>query len=442
MTILQYVDPDNGLIIDRWREKRVALMQKLKQNSVDKSLRDEDFPVRTSTPFLKIKLVAFQRFGARGKYRPSEKMAMFTLWRATDCQYNLFKEGSVIRMRDVFVKEKTHDGLLQLSSSTKTKFFSLPYTCANDPLVGYTKRKFTSIGRIYIKSKAENQTRSNEVDFMGCLVKTRCERNSSWTRVKAYFADESALLVRVEREFENHYEATQWKLRNESQQCEVFAVQDVRVMPFDSVEGCSVVLWTNSSSLGRNSVDRERAIRKWMIKEPATFAQMKGLMEAGLFAKKSSPSNVSVVIGYIVGVTARQDNSNNLDGFAVLQIDDGAAMRHILCSLPKAKEIYQMTHWDNFDQDQEGINDDNTNATAMDAGVDAVEEHVLLESIEHSVKTPNILFHFTVEQDDVAGCIRILHVRKADTRSLANLLVRSSLCSKEDARINRKRKCI
>lgn len=435
------VDPENRLIIDRWREKRVALMQKLKQKSVDKSLRDEDFPVRTSTPFLKIKLVAFQRFGARGKYRPSEKMAMFTLWRATDCQYNLFKEGSVIRMRDVFVKEKAHDGLLQLSSSTKTKFFSLPYTCANDPLVGYTKRKFTSIGRIYIKSKTENQSRSNEVDFMGCLVKTRCERNSSWTRVKAYFADESALLVRVEREFENHYEATQWKLRNESQQCEVFAVQDVRVMPFDSVEGCSVVSWTNSSSLGRNSVDRERAIRKWMIKEPATFAQMKGLMEAGLFAKKSSLSNVSVVIGYIVGVTACQDNSNNLDGFAFFQIDDGAVMRHILCSLPKAKEIYQMIHWGSFDQDKEGINNDSTHATAMDVGVDAVEEHVLLESIEHSVKTPNILFHFTVEQDKVAGCIRILHVRKADTRSLANLLVRSSLCSKEDARINRKRKC-
>jgi len=62
-----------------------------------------------------------------------------------------------------------------------------------------------------------------------------------------------------------------------------------------------------------------------------------------------------------------------------------------------------MIHWGSFDEHKEGINDDNTNATAMDAGVDAVEEHVLLESIEQSVKTSNILFHFTVEQDEVAG---------------------------------------
>jgi len=47
-------------------------------------------------------------------------------------------------------------------------------------------------------------------------------------------------------------------------------------------------------------------------------------------------------------------------------------MRHILCSLPKAKEICQMIHWGSFDQEKEGINDDNTNATAMDAGVDSM----------------------------------------------------------------------
>lgn len=433
------VDSENKRIIDSWREKRVALIQRLKQKSVDDTLRDEDFPVRASTPFVKVKVTAFQRFGTRGKFQPLEKMAMFTLWRVTDCQYNVLKEGSVIRMRDVIAKEKNHDGLVQLSSTTKTKFFSLPYTSATDPLVGYMKRKFISIGRMYIKSKAGNQSRSNEVDFMGCLVKTSCERSSSCTCVKAYFADESALLVRVERQFENHIEATQWKLLNKSQEREVFAFNDVRVMPFDSIEGCPVVSWTKSSIIGRNCLDRERSIKRWTTTEPATFAQMKGLMDVGLFAKKSSPSHVSVVIGYISGVTY-QSNTKDPEKCVTFQIDDSVAIKHVLCSLADANGMHKIIFCDTFDQNEEKANDKSTKFTGMGASDDTADGHAVMESIAHSLEMSGILFQFTVEQDEGADCFRLLHVKRADTKALADLLVRSSLCSKEDDRINGKRK--
>ena len=111
-------------IVDDWTEKRSMLLQSMVSKSIEDSLKDHSSSQRTSAPYVKVLVKAFyhSKRTARNLDHPAStqsKSAELTIWRVSEEQLHLMKEG-VVRMKNLYPKSD-RDGLLQLSANSDSQ---------------------------------------------------------------------------------------------------------------------------------------------------------------------------------------------------------------------------------------------------------------------------------------------------------------------------------
>ena len=106
-----------------------------------------------------------------------KSIAMLTIWNVTDEQIEFLKEGKVIRLKNLCVKNALIDNILQVSAypkKTSIESLSSPWLVKDLRSIGYTPREYQSISRmndISKKTKTYIKVRSLSFSSITCLIK-------------------------------------------------------------------------------------------------------------------------------------------------------------------------------------------------------------------------------------------------------------------------------
>jgi hypothetical protein len=143
-------------IVDDWTKKRQLLVRNKVAKSIEDSVKDQSPLERTSVPYIRVLVKSLRR--SKQKVRRLAKKqniaAELTIWRVSEEQLHLMKEGTVVRMKNVCVRSD-HDGILQLSANGDTHTESLSSQSTQIQLIrsGYEERRPKSLIHINLIAK-------------------------------------------------------------------------------------------------------------------------------------------------------------------------------------------------------------------------------------------------------------------------------------------------
>lgn len=333
--------------IDKWKEQRDALLQTRIRKEVETVIECDSSLMRESTPFVRVLVKTFNRNLPTADDRdesepgsvsspPESESALLTVWRCTEEQLGVLKEGSMIRVRNLAVRKTKRDGLIQLTASQKTPMESLPLNACSRDLkgMGFHRRSFLSLFHVHaLSKKLLNQSLAPfpapEVDVAGIVLKVLEEGYSTGVRFLIYIADESGLVLRVHRD-EGHRESDALRSLSTSAQRNVehavtIAFRDIRVMPFDPSENCAVAVFADTSSVpSRNATcGRKSDLQQW-CKSPVggqLLSRLSACVDGLVPMLQESTSKSATAVGYIAGFTVQSESSLSSESeFAPLQI--------------------------------------------------------------------------------------------------------------------------
>jgi len=259
--------------IDRLKTKQISLIEDKVRKAVDMSMSENSEMLHTSVRILRILVKGYsndilqpQRDIACNPV-DEKNIAMLTIWNVTDEQIEFLKEGKVIRLKNLCVKNALIDNILQVSAypkKTSIESLSSPWLVKDLRSIGYTPREYQSISRMNdISKKTKTYIKLEEQDCTGYLLKTQfCDQN----KLAIYITDESGLLLRIEREDCNDSDLLmrQWTtVSHESGGKKVISFRDIRVFPFDELENCAVGCWTQSTSISQSESKRSTIVNNW-----------------------------------------------------------------------------------------------------------------------------------------------------------------------------------
>jgi len=312
-------------IVDNWKEKRAVMMQDMTRKWVDSTLQEDPSLTRTSIPFLRVFVKAYRtnsagaqkkRASGNGAEPPMKNEgAILTIWRISEEQCNLIKEGNVIRVRNLAVKSTLHDGLLQLTANAKTQMQEHPSSPIQQQQLhfsGYKKRAHISMVRMHIFSKkrltsSTSLPATGEVDIAGNILKFEKKRRGLSEVVMVYMSDESGLILRLEKEVEDADDDFLYpqlsKVVQEGGNDVVIAFHDVSILRFDVEENTAVAAWTRSSSFHiKNGSPRLRSLQSWCESSAGKMlrSNLATAFRAGIPITNKYPSDQALAIGYIL----------------------------------------------------------------------------------------------------------------------------------------------
>lgn len=252
-------------IVDEWTTKRQLLMQNKVAKSIEDAVKDHSHSERTSLPYLRALVKSFCRSKQKGRRQTNKQIetAVLTIWRVTEEQLHLMKEGTVVRMKNVAVKSD-HDGMLQLSAKCDTQMEPLPSQPTQLQLIrsGYEERRPKSL--IYINliaKKLEPSRLAREVDLVACIVKM--QRIDSTTSA-AYLTDESGFVMKLIRTH-NSNNNDPFQLGNiETSLPTVVELCNVEITSYDTTEQCAIGAWGIFTCKARHTMRlRHKEIQDW-----------------------------------------------------------------------------------------------------------------------------------------------------------------------------------
>lgn len=252
-------------IVDDWTTKRHLLMQNKVAKSIEDAVKDHSHSERTSLPYLRVLVKAFCRSKQKGRRQTNKqsKTAELTIWRVTEEQLHLMKEGTVVRMKNVAVKSD-HDGMLQLSAKCDTQMEPLPAQPTQFQLIrsGYEERRPKSL--IYINLIAKKLVPSRlarEVDLVACIVKM--QRLDSTTSA-AYLTDESGFVMKLIRTHTSNNNDP-FQLGNvETSLPTVVELCNVEITSYDTADQCAIGAWGIFTCKARHSMRlRHDEVQDW-----------------------------------------------------------------------------------------------------------------------------------------------------------------------------------
>merc|ERR1712127_719851 len=125
------------------------LLQSMVSKSIEDSLKDHSSSERTSEQYIKVLVKAYCHAKQTQHNISLEMSADLTIWRVSEEQLQLMREGTVVRMKNLGVKSD-RDGLLQLSANSDTLMESFPSDTTQYQLIqsGYEERCPRSLIRI------------------------------------------------------------------------------------------------------------------------------------------------------------------------------------------------------------------------------------------------------------------------------------------------------
>ncbi len=291
-------------IVDDWMKKRQLLVQNKVAKSVQDSVKDQSTLERTSVPYLRVlvKSLCPSKQKIRRRARELNMTAELTIWRVSEEQLHLVKEGAVVRMKNVSVRSD-HDGILQLSAKGDTHTESLSSQSTQIQLIrsGYEERRPKSLIRInLIAKKSEPSRLAREVDVVACIVKIqRLDSNIS----AAYLTDESGFVMKLTRTHSPH-NTDPFQLGNvETALPAVVEFFNVNITSFDTTEHCSVGSWGIFTCKAKHFMRlRHEEIKDWCC-SASGMEQCSIILErinTGLPSCASPFNRYNFCIGYIL----------------------------------------------------------------------------------------------------------------------------------------------
>lgn len=306
-------------IVDRWKEKREILLRDMVQKEIEASLEGDATVFRESTPFMRayVKSYELTRSGDGTDKATVTKGAMLTIWNPSEQQLGLFREGNVVRIRNLSVRASKHEGLLQLTAGSNTQMESVSsFPTAKDTLtsIGYSRRLFEKLIHVHLTARKLStdelpSSPAPEVDTAGILLRVLREgRGCTEERELIYFTDETGLVLRVEREHppdeEADFDSLSWSARQNIERHCTIAFRDLRVTHFDSTEKCAVAVYAETSSIvTKVAGDRLSELKEW-AKTPAghwLLRRVASSMDASVPVNQCNFTRTCTVVGYIEG---------------------------------------------------------------------------------------------------------------------------------------------
>ncbi len=291
-------------IVDDWTKKRQLLVRNKVAKSIEDSVKDQSPLERTSVPYIRVLVKSLRR--SKQKVRRLAKKqniaAELTIWRVSEEQLHLMKEGTVVRMKNVCVRSD-HDGILQLSANGDTHTESLSSQSTQIQLIrsGYEERRPKSLIHInLIAKKSEPSRLSREVDVVACIVKIqRLDNNTS----AAYLTDESLFVMKLTRIHSSH-NTDPFQLGNlETALPAVVEFCNVTITSFDTTEQCSIGSWGIFTCKAKHFMRlRHDEIKNW-CSSASGMEQCSIIVErinAGLPSCASPFNRYNFCIGYIL----------------------------------------------------------------------------------------------------------------------------------------------
>jgi len=387
-------------IVDDWTKKRLMLLQSMVSKSIEESLKDHSSSERTSEPYIKVLVKAFchSRQIARNldHHAKTQKMsAELTIWRVSEEQLQLMKEGTIVRMKNLGVK--SNRGGLQLSANSDTPMEPFPSDVSQYQLIqsGYEERCPRSLIRINLMSKkCEPSHLAREIDLVACIVKIqKLGDNTS----AAYLTDESGLLMILER---NHtsQNSDPFHLGNvEASLPSVVAFCNIQVTSFDTVEQCARGAWSTSSCKAPRHLMQLRCegLQAW-CNSYSGVGHCRNVLDrinAGVPMCAGPSIRHKVCIGYILGFDACDANCDPITSTTNVAIDYGdefpLTVRFPLHLLPEALHLSQNVSTAHHNGDGSSFAQENI--------LDHANLFCHLPSLGEYFQNNQTLFHFSLE---------------------------------------------
>ena len=292
-------------VVDDWNGRRPVLLQNMLSKFVADSMGDASGSgsERRSKPYIKTLVKTFHRNQMSIDTQPSAEL---TVWSVSDDLDELLKEGTVLQMKNLGVKEKNREGLLQLSAGSKTKMDPLSKDSRQLLLhSGYETRRPKSLIKInLISKKMESDRLTNEVDVVACVAKIRRLGDNSTC---IYLTDESGLVLNITR---NH-DATNndpFHLGNSKANI-VVSFCNIQITGFDEIAQCAIGTWGLFSCKSNRVEARYEELDAWCQSQLGADAigAVCARLDAGIPIIGGLSNKHHISIGYVVSLLEGDD---------------------------------------------------------------------------------------------------------------------------------------
>ena len=313
------------VVVDKWTEKRDTLLRDMAQKEIEARLDGDTAMFRESTPFIRVFVKSYNPIDTE-KATENENVCrggLLTIWNPSEQQLNLLREGHVVRIRNLSVRDSKHEGLMQLTAGAKTQIESIlssPLPLNTLASLGFSSRVFAKFFRIHAISKKLSakllpSSPAPEVDTAGILLRVLQEECAE-ERQLIYMTDETGLVLRVERDraldHDDCFISMSPSARQNIESPTTVAFRDLRITHFDSAENCAVAVYTQTSSVAKKT-PRFSALLKW-AESPSSHCMLRRLaacMDAGVPLNQPSSNQTAVAAGYITGFDIPEGSINS-----------------------------------------------------------------------------------------------------------------------------------
>lgn len=290
-------------IVDEWSKKRQVLTQNKVAKSIEGSVKDNSLSERISVPYLRVLVKSFYRSKKGHRHAKRNVIAELTIWRVSEDQLQLMREGTVVRIKNISVRSD-HEGILQLSAKGDTYMESSSSQPTQIQLIrsGYEERRPRSLIYINLMAKKFEPNRfEREVDVVACIVKI--QRLDSTTST-AYLTDESGFVMKLTRTHSSN-NSDPFQIGNvEASLPTVVELCNVYVTSVDSVEHCAIGSWGTFTCKARHSMRlRYEEIQDW-CNSASGLENCSSILErinAGLPSCATPFNRCMCCIGHIIG---------------------------------------------------------------------------------------------------------------------------------------------
>ena len=426
--------------VDAWKDKRSSMIRDKTNQAVDSRIQSNESMNRKSIPFCRFSVLSFvkQRLPVDTESDDDEgvvlvckqAIATLTVWRMSEDQCNLLKEGSVVRMKHLSVLDGFRNGQLQLSANDKTKMQSCPTQTSSSQikLSGYTKRFYTSIVRIHALSrKAATSRNRTGVDFVGCLVRLNIDEKGIAPLVSAYFTDESGLLLRLQRQGEGIGDSNILAWGKKLVEGKALSFRDVDILPYDFSANCAVAAWslvTVEEKVAKTTC-RKRAVQKG---ENSIHTSSMASFDAMLPLHSRLSGNAEIAVGYILSLRIDCDargarGKETGSKCHLIDIDCSGAAGVITATCPQSV-LFQTLQLHLADCSRHGEAMANTQ-NYLQGKINHGANHDETASLETLLVESGILFQVTLRRESchaIGECeLRVVQMAPANTDALASL---------------------
>jgi hypothetical protein len=250
--------------ITRWQAHRNSLIRRRIQDEVESELEVETSLLRESTPFVRIKVCSIDPIPTRNE------SCVVTLWQPTEEQLSLLKDGNVVQMQNLTVRESSYDGHLQLGANSRTVMES----CAMPPAsylerIDFNHRSFLNLFEVHKLSHSigdesySTKAVDHDIDIAAVQVKLIEPSCDSEAKYRIYVTDETGLVLRIQCKEHLWGMAARGFMSDGTQSFVPVALCDLCIKPYDPKEQCAVAEFGELSSHAVAD-DRIKDLNRWV----------------------------------------------------------------------------------------------------------------------------------------------------------------------------------